>query len=174
MVNKENLPEEEVYARNKFVEEALPAVMAGTQDDDVRQEVCLRLMNNYKNFRGDCELEIYVRTCIKSVKADFYRKRSRELAKQRGFKALGYDPSTDGLNRVDLEEEVEFLMRDLTGEQKELLHLKFWDGLTEDAIGKIMGVCYNTINVRKTNIFKTLRHNLERRGMHLGDLLKVS
>lgn len=66
--------------------------------------------------------------------------------------------TTEIVTRVELQEEiVELLDRVLTERQRKVIHMYFWEEMTQEEIGEVLGLKQNTISQIITNSLEILR-----------------
>jgi RNA polymerase sigma-70 factor, ECF subfamily len=124
---------------------------------DVMQETFLYLLKKFPGFRLTANLKTFLYPAVRHLsitarrKADRYQATAAELDQLERTPA----PSGDGTETGD----VEVVLAALPEEQREVLLLRFVDGLSLAEIAEAMDIPLGTVKSRLHNALDTLRHD---------------
>ena len=137
-------------AFNRLYEKHLPKVysrvcyVVPSQDvDDVTQEVFIAMMKSVKKFRGDAKFSTWLRTLTNRQVANYYRRRNRG-SKEDDLELSSVDYRLtgelgDNQVRIDNVIMVRQAMRHLPDHYREILLLRFAEGLRFEEIARLDG-----------------------------------
>ncbi|MBN1505654.1 MAG: RNA polymerase sigma factor [Sedimentisphaerales bacterium] len=130
--------------------------------DDVVQDVFVAAYVHLKRFRGQCQLRTWLFT-ITVNKCRSYRLRRR----LRAVRASGFEPARDqeqGAERSAMDEEtfarVRRAVQALPRKYREVIVLRYLQGLEPAEIGGLLGVRVNAVQVRLNRARKRLKERL--------------
>ncbi|UCD48717.1 MAG: RNA polymerase sigma factor [Phycisphaerales bacterium] len=131
--------------------------------DDVVQEVFLAALTGLKTFRGDCRL----RSWLFTITLNKCRHHRRRLSRRRSFRidetaaSLCLDENAE-MMAIDAESlaRVRQTVRALPPKYREVVVLRYLQGLETAEICWLLGVTTNTLNVRLTRARKKLKDEL--------------
>jgi RNA polymerase sigma-70 factor, ECF subfamily len=124
---------------------------------DVLQETFLYLLRKFPGFRLTANLKTFLYPAVRNLsiaarrKAVRYQATSAELEHLEGTAAPDTAPGTG--------EELQLLLSCLPEEQREVLLLRFVDGLSLGEISQAMGIPLGTVKSRLHNALQTLRRD---------------
>ena len=129
--------------------------------EDLANEVIIRVMHSATRQKGSFNAWLY--RIAANVVADYYRlakrRRERPLEENR-MTALGVDPAHEVARRLDLQSAI----GRLTEDQRELVILKFTQGLSNEDISEITGRSLDAIRGLQFRALSALREILDHRG----------
>ena len=122
--------------------------------DDVVSRSILRLLTPGRLLRASSFA--YVRVLVQNIILDFLR---RSIIESRGLKGLSesarrYQATTSESTKLAT------ILATLTSDDRELIRLKFWEGLKIGEIAKAIGVPYSTVAVRLFRLQATLKRRI--------------
>ena len=125
--------------------------------EDLCQETFLKMLRGLQQFKGDCALKTWIFRVAHNVAADYFRgsKHEPEQLEEKGEAVLGTakqasDPHGE-VERDQVREAIEQAMGQLSGEQREVLHLFYWGDLSVSEIAAALSVPEGTV---KTHLFR--------------------
>ena len=123
---------------------------------DIVQETFAAVFAGYHSFQNKASIKTYIVSIAGNKIADFYRKRYKygetELTEE-----IAAEPRDESvIEKTDVKAQVE----GLNGEQKELLHLIFTQGLSYDEAAAVLNIPAGTVKSRMFAIRNTLRRGL--------------
>jgi len=126
--------------------------------EDAVQQAFIKLMDR----RGDAAVlseSDYLRTCVRNACFDALRRRRRDYAGPGSGPPLlePVAPSTHDDERIALED----ALRSVPPEQREVIHMKVYEGMTFDEIARRTGVPLNTVASRYRYALAKLRERLK-------------
>ena len=123
---------------------------------DIVQDTFAAVFAGYHSFQNKSSVATYITAIAKNKIADFYRKRYK-----RGETELDETMATEPLNESIVEKtDVKAQIAELDGEQKELLHLIFTQGLGYNEAAAVMNIPAGTVKSRMFAIRKILKQGL--------------
>jgi RNA polymerase sigma factor (sigma-70 family) len=133
---------------------------------DVVQETFLKLCRQKPGKVGDPPGPWLYRVC-RNHALDLYRKRVRhpENPIDEAFDLSGEESRPDAdAEQADQRELVQALLKELTAQQREVVRLKFMEGLSYKEIAKVTGLRVSNVGVHLHNAIKRLREKLNEEG----------
>jgi RNA polymerase sigma-70 factor (ECF subfamily) len=149
-----------------YVARRVPA----TSVDDVCQEVWLAAREAWPRYRGECTPRVWLRVLARNKVIDVWRRRpdavtlsssladAPEVAKTFGVKAAT-TPSRK-LARAEASRDLARALATLDADDREMLALRFLDGLKPAEIALVVGVRANTVSQRIVRTVRRLREVL--------------
>jgi RNA polymerase sigma-70 factor, ECF subfamily len=146
-------------------------------DEDVRdlcQEAFLKAYRGLKTFKREARFSSWLYQIALNVCRDRMRRRRGKTAvsldeiedsAERGLRTSAPNPLQIALSR-DLSRAVARAMEELTPEEREVIVLKEYQGLTFPEIAETLSVPLSTVKTRLYRGLGQLRHRLERQGIH--------
>jgi RNA polymerase sigma-70 factor (ECF subfamily) len=129
--------------------------------EDVVQEAFLRF---WPLRRRVTDARAYLYRCVRRCAADLHRKRGRRRAREHlaaMTATTGQEPLFQRDSEVaELQDRIEGALRRLPTEQREVLVLKIWAGLTFAQVAAVLDVSPNTIAARYRYALNALRPEL--------------
>ena len=143
----------------------LVATLGSRHDaDDVLQETFVRLARTRQRLAGVENLMAYVFTVARNEAARFASRRGRE---QRVDEAMAEDlfceAAVDDAEQREAAEELAAAIACLSSEQREVVHLKTYAGLTLAEIAVVTGAPPGTVATRYRSAIAKLRESLARK-----------
>ncbi len=143
----------------------LPAghVLDAASSEDLVQQTLVKLLESPEALgRIDPSLspEAYLRTAVRNTARDLARRKVLALQALRRLAAgrpaaVGPEPAADD-RQMALAEAV----KTLSGEQQELLRMRFWEGKSLGEIARLRGESYSAVAVRVFRLLEKLRSRL--------------
>ncbi len=134
--------------------------------DDVMQDFIIHLFSRLSQFRFESSLQTWAHRMAVNQSLQYLRKLKRE--EQRIQKAAETrDMSTDMNQQIETDEDIEVLelaMKQITGEQRAILHMKEVEGLGYSSIASVLGIPEGTVGSRLNKARNELRTFLIRLG----------
>ena len=130
--------------------------------EDVTQEVFIAVLKSLRTFRGESQFSTWLRTLTNYKVAEYYRRRNRKQDPPESPIAEA-ELLSDGSNSLQLEERIA-LRKALTAmpdKYREVILLRFSDGMQFDEIAKTMGANLETTKSLFRRAVAALRKNLE-------------
>lgn len=129
---------------------------------DLIQEVFVKLARNPELLRGVTEPKSFLFRLLHNASVDRFRRRQTQ---QTYLAALAAEPApafapTDDPDEQAFRDALGQGLASLPPEQREVLHLKLWQGLTFDAIAEVLGIPLNTAASRYRYGLDKLRQHL--------------
>jgi RNA polymerase sigma factor (sigma-70 family) len=147
-----------LFRRHYETVRTLCARIASADDggDDLAQETFLRILRYRSTFRGDARFTTWAYRIARNVCLEHVARASREarLAEQW---AAETPPTTPAAGRGDEIAQLEVAMRALSSEQREVLVLCRYHGLTFAEIGEILGCTAGAARVRAHRALTALK-----------------
>jgi RNA polymerase sigma-70 factor (ECF subfamily) len=130
--------------------------------DDVLQETFVRLARNRYKLRDVENLAAYVFTIARNEARRFAERKQREAARGRSLSAtdLFDEACSKDLARRELAEQVAGALDGLSAEQREVVELKTYGGLTFREIAEVTGAPQGTVVTRYRAALASLRRLL--------------
>ncbi len=101
-------------------------------------------------------------TAIRSRALDLYRSRQRRLAREEAAAELLYDTRVfENTGEEELSDRVEVALQELPLDQREVVIMKIWGGLTFREISESLHVSSNTVTSRYSYAIKKLKASLD-------------
>jgi RNA polymerase sigma-70 factor, ECF subfamily len=124
---------------------------------DVLQETFLYLLRKFPGFRLTASLKTFLYPAVRNLSIAARRKAARYQATAAELEQLeeAADPQVAGAETGDLQ----FVLARLPQEQREVLLLRFVDGLSLAEIAEAMGIALGTVKSRLHNALQTLRQD---------------
>ncbi|HTM23479.1 MAG TPA: sigma-70 family RNA polymerase sigma factor [Kofleriaceae bacterium] len=147
--------------------------VAAAAVDDLVQEVWAAVLEGLPRFRGDCRPEVWLKAIAHHRLVDHLRRQrahdtlDSQLVAAAGLgSALGLKQPTRPTTRIDRERRAQALqeaLAQLDAEERELLALRFVDGLKPAEIVRVLGSSDNpnTVSQRLVRLCRRLRARLE-------------
>jgi RNA polymerase sigma-70 factor (ECF subfamily) len=132
-----------------------------TGDDDaaldVLQETFLYFLRKFPGFRLTANLKTFLYPAVRNLSIAARRKAARYQANEADLDRVENTaaPEQTGTPQADLE----IVLAALPEEQREVLLLRFVDGLSLAEVGQAMGIPLGTVKSRLHNALETLRHD---------------
>jgi RNA polymerase sigma-70 factor (ECF subfamily) len=145
-------------AFNKLYERYLPIVyrrvryMAPeTEAEDITQDIFIAVMKSLKNFRFEAQFSTWLRTLVNRQVADFYRSRKpkvetlsldAESDDPDGYRSTDRELNLSTEDRTSDRDDIIILrqeLRNLPESYREIIMLRFVDGLQFDEIARVQG-----------------------------------
>ncbi len=154
----------------RFVQLRVPAGAV----DDLCQEVWAAVVTALPGFRGDCRPEVWLKAIAHHRLVDYFRRQrshdtldSQLVAADGLGSALGLKRDTRPTTRLDRERRIAALQQALSAlapEERNLLALRFVDGLKPAEIVRVLGTDEhpNTVSQRLLRLCRRLRAELTR------------
>ncbi len=138
---------------------------AGCQADaeDIVQEAFVRFWPNRQGVRDPAA---YLYTCVRRAAVDWVRRRERQPAVEAGGDRLALEPGEPWFEPAarsaagDRQAALEAALRALPDEQRQVVVMKIWGGLTFAAIGEVLGIPANTAASRHRYALAAMRRHL--------------
>ncbi len=129
--------------------------------DDLAQECYLRAFRNWDRFDGRGSRQAWLFAIARNTQTDWFRKRGREarLLEQERQGAISEAPAVD----LDNAEAIWQAVGRLTGEHREIVHLRFAADLSYAEIAQMLGVPVGTVRSRLHRALKAIREQMEER-----------
>lgn len=130
--------------------------------EDVTQEVFIAVLKSLHTFRGESLFSTWLRTLTNYKVAEYYRRRNRKRD-PREVSITEAEILTDESNNLHMEERIA-LRRSLAAmpeKYREVILLRFSDGMKFDEIAKILGTNLETTKSLFRRAVAALRKNLE-------------
>lgn len=148
---------DELYRRHANWTHALALRFTGDPTDaaDVVQQVFLYLLRKFPGFELRARLTTFLYPVVKHEARAVRRRRARHHSDEEALLATPARPGTDPHRHEDL-------LRVLAGlpePQREVLLLRYADGLTEAEIAEALGVPAGTVKSRAHHALRTLRED---------------
>jgi len=126
--------------------------------EDVTQDVFIRALKSFKEFRGESKLSTWFYRIAVNTSLNFQRKKKRERWLSLNF---GWDESDDprkvaladanpqdNMERIEIELVVQKAINSLPKWQRAALILYYYEGLSYDEIAKVLGVSISSVESR--------------------------
>lgn len=107
--------------------------------EDLLQETLLEAVRSAGGFRGESALSTWLCTIARRRLARHYESERRSEAARRGLRLVGEDEVAAGLEEADRRDEVVRALGRLSPAHRQVLVLKYLDGLAVNAIAEEMG-----------------------------------
>jgi len=107
--------------------------------EDLLQETLLEAVRSAAGFRGESALSTWLCTIARRRLARYYESERRAEAARRGLRLVGEDGVAEGLDEADRRDEVVRALGRLSPAHRQVLVLKYLDGLAVNAIAEEMG-----------------------------------
>lgn len=110
--------------------------------EDVTQETFLKAMKNIEQFKGDCDIRVWLFQIAKNTLFSFMKKRKRELLESFDDEANDAASDVDIVEQIDDREsaqEIHRILQTLEEPYKEVFHLRTFGELSFSDIAKIYG-----------------------------------
>lgn len=110
--------------------------------EDVTQETFLKAMKNIEQFKGDCDIRVWLFQIAKNTLFSFMKKRKRELLESFDDEANDAASDVDIVEQIDDHEsalEIHRILQTLEEPYKEVFHLRTFGELSFSDIAKIYG-----------------------------------
>lgn len=136
-------------------------IVGQSDADDVMQDFVLQLFAKLDQFRFESSLETWTHRMAVNQSLQYLRKKSRE--EQRTQKVACEIDMTHHPVEPQQAEEAELLevaMRQISGEQRALLHMKEVEGLRYETISNVLGIPVGTVGSRLNKARKELRNTI--------------
>lgn len=141
-------------------------IVGDSHADDVMQDFIIHLFSRLSQFRFESPLETWAHRMAVNQSLQYLRKMKRE--EQRIQKAAETrNMSTDMNQQIETDEDIEVLelaMKQITGEQRAILHMKEVEGLGYSSIASVLGIPEGTVGSRLNKARNELRTFLIRLG----------
>lgn len=124
---------------------------------DVMQETFLYLLNKFPGFRLTANLKTFLYPAVKHLSIAARRKAERHQSNQSEQAFL--ESMTAGDPQPGQADELSVALAGLPEEHREVLLLRFVDGLSLAEIAEAMGIPLGTVKSRLHNSLETLRHD---------------
>ena len=131
--------------------------------EDAVQQVFARLAARDDWADGVASIEAYLRTAVRNECYSALRLRQRDRPPH-GARLLDVEPAGGGHDEERLG--LEAILRDLPVEQREVVHMKVYEGHTFQQIADVTGVSPNTVASRYRYALQRLRTALREGGSH--------
>lgn len=131
-------------------------LLTGSQEtgQDLLQTALERLLRHWRSLEGDPEA--YLRRTLYNLAADGFRRQGRLQRKLRLLRA-GAPPPPDPAAQVDLRDALVRLLLQLPPQQRAVLVLKYWEGLTEAETAAALGWPEGTVKSATSRGLRRLR-----------------
>jgi RNA polymerase sigma-70 factor, ECF subfamily len=150
---------EVLYFRHRDWVAALACRFTGDSDTalDVMQETFLYLLRKFPGFRLTANLKTFLYPAVRNLSIAARRKAARYQATLAELDQLKHTaaPPAAGAEAADLQ----FILATLPEEQREVLLLRFVDGLSLAEIADAMNIPLGTVKSRLHNALQTLRQD---------------
>lgn len=136
-------------------------IVGANNADDVMQEFVIQLFAKLGQFRFESSFETWTHRMAVNQSLQYLRKKSRE--EQRTQKLACEIDMTHHPVEPQQAEEAELLevaMRQISGEQRAILHMKEVEGLGYETISNILGIPVGTVGSRLNKARKELRNTM--------------
>ncbi|MEC9374662.1 MAG: sigma-70 family RNA polymerase sigma factor [Planctomycetota bacterium] len=132
------------------------------EDDclDIVQEAMLRMIRGMRVFEDEGRLGAWVGRVVRSAAYDHLRRERRRARREAGAARLDVDVSRAGVERVDVEERMAWLRRELGGLDRataEMVELRFRAGMTLAAVGARFGLKAGAVDGRVSRSVAQMR-----------------
>ena len=130
--------------------------------EDVTQEVFIAVLKSLRTFRGESLFSTWLRTLTNHKVAEYYRRRNRKQDPRESPLAEA-ELLSDGSNSLQLEERIALrkALIAMPDKYREVILLRFSDGMQFDEIAKTMGANLETTKSLFRRAVAALRKNLE-------------
>ena len=132
--------------------------------EDIVQEAFVRYWRNRQGVRDPAA---YLYTCVRRTAVDWLRRKHRQKQQQEGHGPTGprqpcFEPA--GLSAAEEERRagMERALDALPTEQRQVVVMKIWGGLTFAAIGQVLSISPNTAASRYRYALEALRRHLSK------------
>ena len=135
---------------------------------DIVQESFLKLWQQEQKELSGRETE-WLFTVCRNRAYDYLRRKDRQHISDSELNTEIADPALSAEESIAAQTEeqaLEALMQSLSPQQKEVLHLKFQQGLSYKEISQITGMSVNHVGVFIHNTVKTLKEKSQQKGRH--------
>ncbi len=136
-------------------------IVGPSNADDVMQEFVIQLFAKLNQFRFESSLETWAHRMAVNQGLQYLRKTNREEQRVRKI-ALTTEMSTQTNSeaKADDAEILQLAMKQISGEQRAILHMKEVEGLGYEAIASFLGIPEGTVGSRLNKARKELRSSL--------------
>jgi RNA polymerase sigma-70 factor (ECF subfamily) len=124
---------------------------------DVLQETFLYLLRKFPGFVLTAQLKTFLYPAIKNLSIAAKRKAERHQSTEAELAVLEYSPAAEAV--ATSSNELTAVLANLSGEQREVLLLRFVDGLNLNEIAEAMDIPLGTVKSRLHNALATLRND---------------
>jgi len=129
---------------------------------DLLQEVFIKLARQPAALEGMREPRAYLLRLAHNSAIDFFRRRA---AREKYHEQFGADcpeifESSADADELAFRQALSWALRDIPIEQRAVVHLKLWDGLTFENIAQILNISINTAGSRYRYALDKLRERL--------------
>ena len=125
--------------------------------EDAAQESFARALVNLKNLKNKRKFVPWLATICRNVAKDMVATKARQIS------TYDYSQTAQNNNHDDNSSPIRRAIEQLPVSTKELIVLRYYDGLSYEEIGSVLGISKATINGRltraKRNMAKYLKHN---------------
>jgi RNA polymerase sigma-70 factor (ECF subfamily) len=129
--------------------------------DDLLQDCYLRALQGWGQFDGSGSRKSWLFGIARRTCADWFRQKKRERAAV-SLEKLGESGQTSpGTQRTDEIEAVWEVVKGLSAEQSEVIHLRFAAELSYDEIGQVVGIPLGTVRSRLHRGLRAVREKIE-------------
>lgn len=135
---------------------------------DSVQQLFLELYTSGKNLSNPQNIKFYLLKALKIIIINEIKK-SRKLTTLESIDFIQFDIELDAENKLidsevkqDRVMHLQELLNELSPEKRELLFLKFYSGLNNHEIGKVLGLKQETVKKKIYRTLKQLRINFQR------------
>lgn len=144
-----------VYTRVRYV-------VPEADVEDVTQEVFIAVLKSLHTFRGESLFSTWLRTLTNYKVAEYYRRRNRKQDPREASIAEA-EVLPDGSSNLQLEERIALhnALAAIPEKYREVILLRFSDGMQFDEIAKTMGANLETTKSLFRRAVAALRKNLE-------------
>lgn len=131
-----------------------------TLAEDLVQDVFVRVLRYRQTYRDDGRFDTWLFRIARNARADYYRARRATASFDDGGVPEPNDPTPGPAVALERDRDLERLRRallDLRDDQRELIVLARYRGMTHDQIGELLGVEPGTVKVRLHRAVRQLR-----------------
>jgi RNA polymerase sigma-70 factor (ECF subfamily) len=127
--------------------------------DDLAQECYLRAFRNWDRFDGRGNRQAWLFAIARNTQADWFRKRGRDarLLERERLDAVAEIPAPE----IESADAVWQAIGKLTGEHREIVHLRFAADLSYAEIAQMLGVPVGTVRSRLHRALKAIREQIK-------------
>ncbi len=132
--------------------------------DDITQECCVRIIEKEHLWRERGKARAWMNAIARNLTFRRIDQRSRERARTESLAEESEQAPGEGAFSEDRVHWVLEQFASLSGKQKEVLKMRYFDGLTNGEIAARMGVAEATVSTHHTRALETLRQRARQRG----------
>ena len=139
------------------------ALVPPADAEDVVQTVLLHLQipETFRRLKASRSPRGYAAVMVRNAIVDLARRRSRSLREEHKWAEVGIVEPDEELYALRRSATVAEMLEELAESERELLRLRFWEGVSMAEIARRLDLPYSTVAVRMFRLLRRLRERLE-------------